>query len=400
MSSRRYDTGIVQKIDSTGQFLRAKVILARAGVFPYLRSDGKIQFEAKLPEEITSSITIDTAKGAPVTDGHPSVGKVNPENAKQFIRGIILDDVKADKNNDDTVLSGNEIIYDKDLIQDVESGKKIEASIGFDCVLDHTPGIFNFPGEFNGRHYDAIQREIKINHSAHVERGRGGESVKAYLDTNIDFAVMQKGASLMDKIKYKLDSGKEFEIEPEVVADLKLKDDKIKNLESQVNDSKSKIDQLEKNILDLKKSVEKKDDTTSDKEKELQTKIDDLQKVIDELKKEKSENEKQDKIDSLVNDRIQILKVADSIFKDEDLQKLSNREIKLKVIDKHLPYDKEKKVDELKDYEVDSRYDATLQLLRESANSQDGNGNVSKKDAEEISKLKEERSKLHENKTE
>lgn len=47
-----------------------------------------------------------------------------------------------------------------------------ELSLGYNLTLDETPG------EWNGQHYDAIQRDIRINHLALVREARAGEQAR------------------------------------------------------------------------------------------------------------------------------------------------------------------------------------------------------------------------------
>lgn len=72
-TSYRYDRGSIEPIERGDGFLRARVKIARDGVFPYIYPNGKIYREAKLADELFSELTIDSAKGIPVTDGHPPI---------------------------------------------------------------------------------------------------------------------------------------------------------------------------------------------------------------------------------------------------------------------------------------------------------------------------------------
>jgi hypothetical protein len=57
---------------------------------------------------------------------------------------------------------------DKATIADVEGGKR-ELSNGYASLIDFTPGE-----TVNGQHYDAVQRQIRGNHVAVVDKGRAG----------------------------------------------------------------------------------------------------------------------------------------------------------------------------------------------------------------------------------
>ena len=51
-----------------------------------------------------------------------------------------------------------------------------ELSLGYNLTLDETPG------EWNGQHYDAIQRDIRINHLALGREARAGEQARLNID--------------------------------------------------------------------------------------------------------------------------------------------------------------------------------------------------------------------------
>jgi len=184
-TARRFDRGSLTVVERGDGFLRCRVAIARACVFPYMRADGKIIMEAKLPEELFSDFTIASAKGAPITDEHPprsdSNGFVTPINYSKYVKGSFGDSIE----NEEDHLFANETIYDSELMKNVLSEEKVEVSIGFDTQIDYTPGTYN------GVRYDAVQRKIKINHLAHTVAGRAGETVRAYFDSasDGDFAV-------------------------------------------------------------------------------------------------------------------------------------------------------------------------------------------------------------------
>ena len=64
------------------------------------------------------------------------------------------------------------MVSDEAAIQDIESGKQ-ELSAGYVCDLDFTEGMTSA-----GELYDAIQKNIRINHIAIVRRGRAGSQVR------------------------------------------------------------------------------------------------------------------------------------------------------------------------------------------------------------------------------
>ena len=210
----RIDKANLSNVKFDNGMLTAKVNLTKAGVYPYLYSDGRLVKEAKLPEEIFSQATIDSANGAVITDNHPDInqdsGLVNSSNYSKLVKGNVFN-VKQDG----LFLSGLEKVFDSDLQKRILSGEQIQVSIGFEQKTDWTPG------EYNGEKYDCIQRDIRINHIAHVEKGRAGEECRTILDSNKDYAIMQEATNTMNepkptKITWRVDN-KDYSIDKAII---------------------------------------------------------------------------------------------------------------------------------------------------------------------------------------
>jgi len=138
--------------DETRNVLRVPIVLAKEMIYHY---DGYDAFRSKAELEATASYI----KGVPVTRGHPTA-KVVTDRAE--VLGWTID---AEFEDDElrAVLE----ITDKDLIEDIKSGKLKDVSPGHFSRLDKTAD-----GEFEGKHYDVTQRDIFIDHIAIVEEGR------------------------------------------------------------------------------------------------------------------------------------------------------------------------------------------------------------------------------------
>ena len=210
----RIDNATLSNVKFDNGMLTAKVNLTKAGVYPYLYSDGRLVKEAKLPEEIFSQATIDSANGAVITDNHPDInqdsGLVNSSNYSKLVKGNVFN-VKQDG----LFLSGLEKVFDSDLQKRILSGEQIQVSIGFEQKTDWTAG------EYNGEKYDCIQRDIRINHIAHVEKGRAGEECRTILDSNKDYAIMQEATNTMNetkptKITWRVDN-KDYSIDKAII---------------------------------------------------------------------------------------------------------------------------------------------------------------------------------------
>lgn len=160
---RRFDfSGKPKGFKRTPQgFLRVDARLSKTGVFSYqdLR-------EYRPEEEVFKEGSLNSLKGAPVTDLHPcEKGEdsfLTPDNARQHIVGIT-----ENVEQDGPYLKGTLLIFHEETISAIESGNRQEISLGYQCRLDPTPGVHN------GESYDAVQKDIVINHVALGPKGWG-----------------------------------------------------------------------------------------------------------------------------------------------------------------------------------------------------------------------------------
>jgi len=387
----RYDRATVTPVSSGDGFLRARVSIARPGVFPYFYTDGDIRLEAKLPEEILSELTIESAKGAPVTDGHPPFtdgrGLVTPANWNKYVKGALGDTIGIQDNH----LTANETIFDAGLIAELKAGKKIEVSIGFEADIDPTPG------QLDGSRYDCVQRNIRINHVAHVDKGRAGETVRAHLDSalsdGISVAVMKDTTQQENGMKdthQKQDDNAILDGMKRFFAMFAKHDDAGPAPEGDPKPADKTADG----------AGDPQKDAGSDKEKEitiLKAQIEALQALVTEKTKLLEEAMAPATMDSAINERLSLVDMARSVLPDLKHDGLKNRDIKLKVIEKLLPFGAEVKTDSIADVTVDARFDAAAALAREKAAIRTDQGSaVSHLDEAQIEKKRLGRLNLHE----
>ena len=143
-------------------------IVTSIGVFDYKNPDGTVRRELRLPEHVFAEESLVTYEGKPVIITHDA-GRVDKLNVENEIVGTILS--QGYKDGDD--VRAKIIIHG---ITEVKKSGLRELSLGYDLVLDETPG------EWNGQPYDAIQTEIKINHLALVGDARAGEQARLNID--------------------------------------------------------------------------------------------------------------------------------------------------------------------------------------------------------------------------
>lgn len=170
--------------------------ISKVGVFPYLGNQispdlepDKVYQVYRPEEELSDPETIDSFKLIPWTDEHAMLGQEDegltaPE--KKGIHGVIGEDVYFE----DGYLKGNLKVFSNKLADLIDQGKK-ELSIGYRCLYDIVTGVYN------GKKYDAIQRQIRGNHVALVDEGRSGHDV-AVLD-HFKFTFDTKGLMMADQ---------------------------------------------------------------------------------------------------------------------------------------------------------------------------------------------------------
>lgn len=180
---KRLDSVPLEKVEYTPEgFLIDTPIVTSVGVFEYTDPDGSVRRELRLPEHVFNEKSLATYEGKPVIITHDA-GRVNKNNVTEEIVGTILS--KGYPDGDD--VRAKIIIHDIDAVK--KSGLR-ELSLGYDLVLDETPG------EWNGQPYDAIQTEIVINHLAIVREARAGEQARLNIDSTTKNN-LQKGAKAM-----------------------------------------------------------------------------------------------------------------------------------------------------------------------------------------------------------
>lgn len=118
-------------------------------------------------DEVFSRDSLASFAAAPVTIDHPSE-MVDASNWKRHGVGEINGDIARDGEFVRVPL----IVRDAAAVEKVRTSHK-QLSMGYTCTLDWTPG--QTP---SGEAYDAVQRNIRINHIAAVPAARGGPELK------------------------------------------------------------------------------------------------------------------------------------------------------------------------------------------------------------------------------
>ncbi len=172
----RIDAGALRSPVETPQgFLRVDGYAGRVGVYEYMNEDGTTRRELRPPSEVHKSAALGGFEGAPLTDGHP-MEPVTIDNVKSYEVGTTTG---ARRDGDNVAVSM--VIKDPKTIAKAkkakQDGKPLQLSPGYALDLDETPGVDPRFGR-----YDAIQRNIEINHLALVADARGGPGMNLRMD--------------------------------------------------------------------------------------------------------------------------------------------------------------------------------------------------------------------------
>ena len=137
-------------------------IVTSVGIFVYHNPDGSERRELRLPEEVFAEKSLASYKGKPIIVTHDA-GYVDTDNVKEESIGTILSEGYRDGDD----VRAEIIIHDTDSLKKY---KMRELSCGYNLRLDET------------QPYDAIQRDIEINHLALVDKARTGEQARLNID--------------------------------------------------------------------------------------------------------------------------------------------------------------------------------------------------------------------------
>ncbi|MDX0907430.1 DUF2213 domain-containing protein [Sinorhizobium medicae] len=153
-------------------YLVADVRTARAGIQLYAGHEvGKPEMQVvkvyRPEDQVFDKASLGSYAHKPVTNDHPDEA-VTADNWKTLSVGQIGDEVARDGEFVRVPL----IVMDGATISDIEGGKR-ELSAGYTCDLAWEPGTTP-----TGEKYDAIQKDIRINHVAIVQRGRAGSEAR------------------------------------------------------------------------------------------------------------------------------------------------------------------------------------------------------------------------------
>lgn len=349
----KWEDAITEKFVETDEgYLSGRAIVTNIGVFSYRDNDGNIIRELRPPEEVFDEASVQSLQSKPITNNHPPQ-LVDTNNIKEVQIGTVGDSIYQDEYT----LAPKMTITDRPAIMDARNGKR-SFSCGYKADIEFTPG------NWMGVEYDAIQRNIRYNHVALVDKGRAGDLAKMRMDSDSAVLTTQSetvsnkniigDTKMADNVIFKsvrID-GIDYQAETEVARKLH-------------QDSK-KIDELESNIAAVKADSQKTID-------ELQAKLDVFEKSVTEkdaeLEKIKADAIDETKIDSIVNAKIQLIDTAKKFDANIDTSLPAKELKKLVIKTMFADSDLEGKSD---DY-INAKFDTIVELKKNTADVENRN---------------------------
>lgn len=160
--------------DKDGRLHVAVSNISKATVNPYYGSEipnyrqlglepKKVYYLLRDPEELK--------KAAQTFNNLPLLNKHIPVSADEPQKEVIAGTTGSDTVFEDGYLKCSLAVWDAEAIAGIESGEQVELSSAYHYTADMTAG------EFEGRHYDGVMRDIVGNHVALVDVGRAGRDV-------------------------------------------------------------------------------------------------------------------------------------------------------------------------------------------------------------------------------
>lgn len=318
-------------------FLKTNIFATRTGIFEYLQPDGSVLRELRPPEEVFDTESLMTLAGVPMTLVHPEEF-VNPDNAKFVTIGFTGENPTIKSKQ---FVDVNSTIIDKTAIDKILSGEMTEVSCGYTADMDFTPG------EYQGKFYDAVQRNIRYNHVAVVDLGRAGPEARFRFDSATGISVNKDKQHKIDFIEGEdtmkiMLNGKEHEVTKEI------------------NDA------IVAHIATSKKTDSVEAEKVQAEKDELEAKFDAQTETVSSLETEVKElKEKNDSVNvsELVKERKELENVAETIIEKEEIEealKLDNSDLKKKVINTVSP---DLDLSEKSEVYVNARFDAVSENI-------------------------------------
>lgn len=168
------DRASVREVDRDGRLRVVRAHITKADVNPYLGREipgyrdlglepDKVYMMLRPPEELE--------RAAPTLNGVPLLRKHIPVSADDPKQADVVGAIGTGAVFEYPYLDNSLIVWVAKDIEGIESDEKRELSAGYHYRPEMTPG------NFDGKHFDGVMRDIAFNHVALVEDGRAGPDV-------------------------------------------------------------------------------------------------------------------------------------------------------------------------------------------------------------------------------
>lgn len=326
-------------VTDTDGFLRDSPIVARTGIYIYQQPDGTIIREYRPPEEVFDTDSEASFVGKPIVVGHPASGIVNSDTVRDLAIGTIL---SSGYQKDETNIACDIVIHNLSAI-----GEKRGLSLGYRVDIEEAPGTTP-----DGQQYDVIQRNIRINHLAVVDRARAG--AKARL--NLDGDEIIEGVET--KMKIKIDSV-DFEVDEKIA-------NYVNSLQSKEENARVKLDTANTELASVKEQNTALKADVDDKKAKLDAMTaerDGLKAKVDaaDAEKEKAVKEAVEAVKADMQERAELEETAKTA-KVEKTDGLTNAELKAGIV--KAAFGESFKLDGVTDAYLDGAYSAAKEMLR------------------------------------
>ena len=261
-----------QAVDQNGFITIEANPISREGVFQYLGSSigapepDKVYNVYRPAEELTNPEAQKSFELLPLVDDHTMLGKGFTPVEEKGMHGTTGETITF---KDGVLYSTIKIVSDT-LANLIKSGKK-DLSLGYRCTYEKKSGTFA------GQVYDYVQRNLRGNHIALVDKARCDVSV---LDSqNLRFAFDSFDLSLPESLTAK----KEIAMDEELKKQLAAMDEALANMTKAVTKLAADMDDMkaEKEKAEDEEEEKKKDDKAEDEEAESEAEKKKEEKAMD-----------------------------------------------------------------------------------------------------------------------
>lgn len=307
-------------------FLRVPARISRSGIQEYLAvemglTDREPTDRIKVyrpPEEVFSEDSMSSFSSKPVTNNHPPE-LVNASNSKLYTVGMSDPNVTQDGDYVLAVLN----ITDEESIKQIEGGKS-ELSNGYLADIDWTPGVTP-----DGVNYDAVQRNIKGNHIAIVERGRAGPACRV-----ADHSINLEGEVNMAKITI---DGVDYEVSEQAAQ-------AVGKLQASMTDTENQLKEKDKTVAE-------KEDEMEEEKKKAQKSVDALQAKLDDAKSKILDAQA---TDQMISDRMELVSKVLSLCPETNWEGKDAKALMVEVVGAKCP---NIQMDSVSDEYIKARFD-------------------------------------------